>query len=173
MPNILPRHVVIDIETTGLSPKRGHRIIEVGAIAISDGDPPEEFHSLIKINRKIPIKVKEIHGITDAMLQDKHGADEVLPRLCDFLADSAIVAHNASFDIGFLRHECERLSLPFTNKSVCTLQMSRRFYPHLPNHKLETVYRHLFGKITHDIKRHRALDDARMTARIWMEMVKL
>ncbi|MBW2598868.1 MAG: 3'-5' exonuclease, partial [Deltaproteobacteria bacterium] len=58
------------------------------------------------------------------------------------------------------------------NMSVCTLEMSRRLYPGLPDHKLDTVYRHLFGEIRKDTQRHRALDDARMAARIWMEMVK-
>ena len=167
-----PRHVVVDIETTGLSPRRGHRIIEIGAIVVEDGCPTEEFCSLIQIDRKIPREVQRIHGITDEMLAGQPGADEVLPQLRDFLGDGVIVAHNARFDMGFLRHEFERLSLPLRNRSVCTLQMSRRFYPHLPNHRLDTVYRHLFGGIRTDIQRHRALDDARMAARIWMEMMK-
>lgn len=165
-----PRHVVLDIETTGLSPRRGHRIIEIGAIALEEGSPAEEFCSLVKIDRKIPPEVQLIHGITDEMLENERRAEEVLPRLYDFLGNGVIVAHNAPFDLGFLRHEFGRLSLPLKNRSVCTLEMSRRIYPHLPNHKLDTVYRHLFGDITTGIRRHRALDDARMAARIWMEM---
>lgn len=164
------RHIVLDIETTGLSPRRGHRIIEIGAIAIDGGCSTEEFCSLVGIDRKIPLEVQRIHGITDEMLAGESGADEVLPRLYDFLGDGVIVAHNARFDLGFLRHEFGRLALPLKNRSVCTLEMSRQLYPHLPNHKLDTVYRHLFGEIRADIRRHRALDDARMTARIWMEM---
>jgi len=164
------RHVILDIETTGLSPRRGHRIIEIGAIAISNGDSPEEFHSLIKIDRKIPLQARRIHGISDEMLAGEPKAEEVLPRLYGFLGDSIIVAHNARFDVGFLRHEFDRLQLQMQNRSVCTLEMSRRVYPHLPNHRLDTVHRHLFGEIKTDAQRHRALDDAWMAARIWMEM---
>ena len=166
----VPRHIAVDIETTGLSPRRGHRIIEIGAIAIEDGCPAESFCSLIRIDREIPREVQRIHGITDEMLAGQPGAGEVLPQLRDFLGDGVIVAHNARFDMGFLRHEFERLSLPLRNRSACTLQRSRRLYPHLPNHRLDTVYRHLFGDIREDIQRHRALDDARMAARIWIAM---
>jgi len=169
----VPRHIVIDIETTGLSPHRGHRIIEIGAIALEDGRLAEEFCSLVKIDRKIPPEVQRIHGITDEMLAGEPGAEEILPRLYDFLGDGVIVAHNARFDLGFLRHEFGRLSLHLKNRFVCTLEMSRRFYPRLPNHKLDTVYQHLFGEISTDIRRHRALDDARMAARIWMEMEEI
>jgi DNA polymerase III subunit epsilon len=164
------RHVILDIETTGLSPCRGHRIIEIGAIALENGHPAEEFCSLIKVDRTIPLEVQQIHGITDEMLAGEPGAEEVLPRLYDFLGDGVIVAHNARFDLGFLRHEFARLSLPLRNRSLCTLQMSWRLYPRLPDHKLDTVYRHLFGEIGGNIRRHRALDDARMAARIWMEI---
>jgi len=168
-----PRHVVLDIETTGLSPRRGHRIIEIGAIAIEEGHPAEEFCSLVKIDRKIPLQAQRIHGISDEMLAGQRGAEEVLPRLYDFLGDGVIVAHNARFDVEFLRHEFGRISLQLKNRSVCTLEMSRRFYPKLQNHKLDTVYRHLFGEIRTDIRRHRALDDARMAVRIWMEMQRM
>ncbi|MBW2648782.1 MAG: 3'-5' exonuclease [Deltaproteobacteria bacterium] len=168
----IPRHVILDIETTGLSLRRGHRIIEIGAIAIEEGHPTEEFCSFVKIDRKIPLEAQRIHGISDEMLEGQQRAEEVLPRLHDFLGDDVIVAHNARFDIGFLRHEFGRISLKLKNMSVCTLEMSRRLYPGLPDHKLDTVYRHLFGEIRKDTQRHRALDDARMAARIWMEMVK-
>jgi DNA polymerase-3 subunit epsilon len=164
------RHVVLDIETTGLSPRRGHRIIEIGAIAIEEGHPAEEFCRLVKVDRKIPLQVQRIHGISDEMLENERKAEEVLPRLHDFLGDGVIVAHNVRFDVEFLRHEFRLVSLHLKNRSICTLEMSRKIYPHLPNHKLDTVYRHLFGEIRTDMRRHRALDDAWMAARIWMEM---
>jgi len=170
MPQTSFRHIVLDVETTGLSPRRGHRIIEIGAIAIEEGHSAEEFCSLIKVDRTIPLDVQQIHGITDEMLAGEPGAEEVLPRLYAFLGDGVIVAHNARFDLGFLRHEFARLSLPLRNRSLCTLEMSRRLYPRLPDHKLDTVYRHLFGEIGGDVRRHRALDDAWMAARIWMEI---
>ena len=172
MLNTAFRHVALDIETTGLSPLRGHRIIEIGAIAIEGGYPAEKFCSLIRIDRKIPLQTQRIHGITNEMLEGQPEADEVLPRFYDFLRDSIIVAHNARFDMEFLRHEFNHISLRLKNKSVCTLKMSRKLYPKLPNHRLDTLYRYLFGEITTDIRRHRALDDAKMAARIWLEMVK-
>lgn len=131
----VPRHVILDIETTGLSPRRGHRIIEIGAIAVENGHPAEEFCSLVKIDRKIPPEVQRIHGITDEMLANEPGAEEVIPRLYNFLGDGVIVAHNARFDLGFLRHEFARLSLPLRYRSLCTLEMSRRLYPRLPDYK--------------------------------------
>jgi len=155
-----------------MSPQRGHRIIEIGAVAIEGGKLAREFSSLIDAGRKIPLQVQRIHGITDEMLRNQPKPDEVISRLRDFLGDSIIVAHNARFDVEFLRHEFNRLSLRLKNRSACTLKMSRQLYPGLSNHRLDTVYQYLFGKIETDIRRHRALDDAKMAARIWMEMVK-
>ena len=172
MLNTTFRHVALDIETTGLFPQRGYRIIEIGAIAIEEGCPVEKFCSFVKIDRKIPRQTRWIHGISDEMLEGQPEAEEVLPRFYDFLRDDVIVAHNARFDVEFLRHEFSRLSLTLKNRSVCTLEMSRKLYPGLPNHRLDTVYRHLFGKIAANVQRHRALDDAKMAAEIWLEMVK-
>jgi DNA polymerase-3 subunit epsilon len=172
MSNTAFRHVVLDIETTGLSPRRGHRIIEIGAVSIEGGHITNEFCSLVKIDREIPLQTQRIHGISNEMLEGQPAADEILPKFYDFLRDSIIVAHNARFDVGFLRHEFNRFSLRFNNKSVCTLKISRMLYPGLSNHRLDTVYRHLFGEIAVNVQRHRALDDARMVAEIWLEMVK-
>jgi len=109
------RHIVLDIETTGLSPRRGHRIIEIGAIAIEDGHPAETFCSLVKIDRKIPLEAQRIHGIRDEMLEGEQRAEEVLPKLYDFLGNGVIVAHNARFDVEFLRYECRFLPKPATH----------------------------------------------------------
>jgi DNA polymerase III epsilon subunit len=166
------RYTALDIETTGLYPQRGHRIIEIGAVSIEGDLIAEEFWSLVNIDRDIPDAAKKVHGITDEMLKDQPGYEEVIPRLIRFLRDSTIIAHNAKFDVSFLRYEAGRLSLALNNRYICTMEMSRKHFPGLPNYKLDTVYRYLFGEIPEDIRRHRALDDARMAARIWMEMVK-
>lgn len=166
------RHVALDVETTGLSPRSGHRIIEIGAVVIDEGYLTSEFSSLIRIDRKIPRQAQCIHGISDEILAGEQEAEEVLPQLYDFLGGSVIIAHNARFDMAFLRQEFKRIALKFSNEAVCTLKMSKKMYPGLPNYRLDTVYRHLFGEVGQDINRHRALDDARMAARIWMEMVK-
>ncbi|MBN2180148.1 MAG: 3'-5' exonuclease [Deltaproteobacteria bacterium] len=166
------RYVALDVETTGLSPRKGHRIIEVGAVAIEYGKPVGELSSLVNSGRKIPCQTARIHGITDAMLTNQPLPDEIMPRLWDFLKDSIVIAHNARFDVEFLRHEFGLISLQLENKAVCTLEMSRKLYPGLPNHRLNTVYRYLFGEKPANVQRHRALDDAKMTAAIWLEMVK-
>jgi DNA polymerase-3 subunit epsilon len=87
-----------------------------------------------------------------------------------FIGTSQLVAHNAAFDRAFVQHELGLLGMPFANPWYCTLQLSRRQLPRLFNHRLETVYRHLFGGLPEEVQRHRALDDARMAARVWIEL---
>jgi DNA polymerase-3 subunit epsilon len=152
------RYVVLDVETTGLSPWKGDRVIEVGAVAIEGGNLMAEFSTLIQVPREIPFQASQIHGITDEMLIGQPTPEEIFPALEAFLRDSILVAHNARFDLGFHRPH------------VCTLEMSRTRFPHLRNHKLETVYRHLCGDTVASRQRHRALDDARMVAGIWLKM---
>lgn len=178
----LTRFVFMDVETTGLDYRKGHRIIELGAVAMKDGQILSEYQSLIHVNVPIPKHVSKIHGITNEMLSDQPGPETVFPDVKSFIADSILVAHNAKFDIGFLRSEFNRLKLSFNNKIFCTLDMSRRRYPRLPNYKLSTVYKHLVGMVEDmfqkpeasgtwpQIRQHRALDDARMVTAIWMAM---
>ena len=164
------RLVFIDVETTGLDPRIGHRIIEIGAIAMENNQIIGEFQSLIQVNYSIPRHVSKIHGITNDMLADQPKPEQVYPEVKNFLSASLLVAHNAKFDIGFLQSEFNRLNQRITNQSICTLELSRSRYPRLPNYKLGTVYRHLIGEQPADAKQHRALDDARMVAAIWLAM---
>lgn len=167
------RYVVLDVETTGLSPKNGDRVIEIGAVAIENQAIIAEFSSLIDVDKMIPWRVRQVHGITNEMLSGEPKADEVLPDFYEFIAGSILVAHNASFDIRFLRHEFALLGMSLNNRSFCTLKMSRKQYPHLPNHKLETVGRYLLGSSCMRMQRHRALDDAKLAAMIWLKMAKM
>ncbi len=171
--NSTNRYVALDVETTGLSPKNGDRVIEIGAVAIENQDIVDEFSSLIDVDKMIPWHVQQVHGITNEMLSGEPRPDEVLPEFYKFIAGSILVAHNASFDIRFLRHEFALLGMNLNNRSLCTLKMSRKLYPHLPNHKLETVTRYLLGKSCMRMQRHRALDDAKLAAMIWLEMGKI
>lgn len=160
----------IDVETTGLNPRRGHRVIEVGVVMFQDGQLAGEFHSLVATTRRISGEVSRIHGITNEMLQNQPEPEEVFPALQDIIGSNTLVAHNAPFDVAFLRHEFSRLGMALQNPVMCTLELSRRRYPQLPNHKLQTVARHLFGDPPTGHRNHRALDDARLTAKIWMAM---
>lgn len=170
--SLMDRFIVLDLETTGLSPAKGDRVIEIGAVAIEDGEIISEFGTLIYIEKKIPWHARRVHGITDAMLIGKPPPEEVFPELHRFISGSAIIAHNARFDIGFINAEFTRFNLSLNNKTFCTLQAARRLYPHLPNHRLETVARHLLRDLPENLRLHRALDDARLTAKVWMEMMK-
>jgi DNA polymerase-3 subunit epsilon len=161
------------VETTGFSPKNGDRVIEIGAVAIENQSIIAEFSSLVDVDKMIPWRVQQVHGITNEMLQGEPEPDVVWPGFYEFIAGSILVAHNASFDIAFLRHEFALLGMSLNNRSLCTLKMSRKLYPHLPNHKLETVGRYLLGKSCRQMQMHRALDDAKLAAMIWLEMGKI
>ncbi|MCX5815776.1 MAG: 3'-5' exonuclease [Proteobacteria bacterium] len=163
------RYVVFDVETTGLFVEQGHRIIEIGAVAVNGGVMGEEFSSLIFTDKPITKKAQKVHGITTDMLAGQPKPEEALAAFRYFIGSSTLVAHNAVFDVWFLRYEYWRLGHTLINPHKCTLKMSRKLYPGLPNYRLETVARHL-GILVNMQGRHRALDDARLTAQVWMEM---
>ena len=164
------QYVALDVETTGFSPQNGDRVIEIGAVAIKNQSIVAEFSSLIDAGKMIPWQVQQVHGITNEMLEGKPKPDEVWSEFYKFIVGCILVAHNASFDISFLRHEFVLLGMSLNNQSLCTLQMSRKLYPHLANHKLKTVSRYLLGKSCEQMRMHRALDDAKLAGMIWIEM---
>ncbi|MDD2500693.1 MAG: 3'-5' exonuclease [Geobacter sp.] len=164
------RIVVVDTETTGLSVKNGGRVIEIGAVAVENGQIVAELATLINTNTPISYGAWRVHGISEQMLAGKPAPKEVWPWFLEFIGNCPLVAHNAPFDRAMINHELHLLGMPFENPWHCTVRLSRRKLPRLQNHKLETVYRHLFGKLPEDVQQHRALDDARMAARVWMEL---
>jgi DNA polymerase-3 subunit epsilon len=164
--------IAVDVETTGFSPLRGDRIIEIAAVAFNGDGITKEFQSLINAGKRIPFHARQVHGITDEMLIGAPAPAEVFEQFQSFVEASVLVAHNAAFDVGFLRHEFARLGMGFDKRYQCTLEICRKRYPKLPNHRLETVCRHLFGREMKGVRLHRALDDARLVARVWMEMGK-
>jgi DNA polymerase-3 subunit epsilon len=166
------RFIAIDVETTGFSPSRGDRVIEVGAVVVEHRRIVDEFQSLVNINKSIPRSATLIHGITTDMLDGQPAAEDVYPKLRTLFSDATLIAHNAQFDIRFLRHEFGRMGFGLQNKYLCTLEMSRRRFPRLHDHTLVSVVQHLFGEIPRGAQRHRALDDARMVARVWIEFMK-
>jgi DNA polymerase III subunit epsilon len=167
----IPRYVVFDLETTGLFAAKGDRIIEIGAVVVNGDSMAEEFNSLIFTDKKISKEARKIHGITTEMLIGQPKPEETLAAFREFMGDSTLVAHNAEFDVWFLRYEYWRVGHTLINRQKCTLKLSRKRYPGLPNYKLETVARHL-GIPVNVQGRHRALEDARLAARVWVEMGK-
>lgn len=162
--------VVIDFETTGLSPGYGDRTIEVGAVLISNRQIVDRFQSLMNPEMKISGFIEEYTGITNRMLSAAPGISDVMHKLKTFIAHHHLVAHNASFDSRFLDAELARISHMRQNEFACSMLSSRRLYPEAPNHKLETLVR--YKNLKTDGVHHRALADAEMTAHLWIRMVE-
>lgn len=164
------RVVIIDVETTGFSTGNGGRVIEVGLVEMEEGRITAEFAALVDCGAPISIWAFRIHGINRAMLVGQPRPVEVWPQVLEFIGSSPLVAHNAAFDCGCLRRELSLLGFGLTNPWHCTVSLARRLLPDLPNYRLETVYRHLCGSMPTKMRRHRALDDARLAAGIWVAL---
>lgn len=155
--------IAIDTETTGLSPIY-NELIEVSAIKYRGNKKIETFSTLIKPKQEIPFNITRITGITNEMVEDAPEIEEVMPNLIEFIGDNTIVAHNASFDMGFLQNNSNH---SFENNPVVdTVKLSRRMHPELPNHKLGTVAKYIGIK---EDGFHRAEFDCECCAQIYMK----
>jgi len=161
--------IVIDFETTGLSPAYGDRAIEVGAVLIADNQIVDRFQSLMNPEMRISGFIEDYTGITNQMLSSAPAISKVMHELMKFIANHNLVAHNASFDSRFLDAEFNRINHQRKNQFGCSLLVSRRLYPEAPNHKLETLVR--YKALKTDGIHHRALADAEMTAHLWLRMI--
>ncbi|MDU6340651.1 MAG: PolC-type DNA polymerase III [Clostridium sp.] len=161
-------YVVFDLETTGFSPKNDS-IIEIGAVKIKNGVIIDNFSEFVNPRRAIPYKITELTGITEDMVRDAQSIHDVLPRFIDFIGDSVVVAHNASFDCSFIAKNCNDMGLEFSPTVVDTVQVCRFLYPELKSVKLNIVAKYLGVKLE---SHHRAVDDAKATADILVECIK-
>ncbi|KAB3531599.1 PolC-type DNA polymerase III [Alkaliphilus serpentinus] len=161
--------VVFDIETTGLSNKID-RITEIGGVKISEGKVIEEFSSLINPGIPIPAKITELTGITDEMVKNAPSIETVLPRFLEFIGEVPIVAHNASFDVGFIRENATKMGLQLKNPVIDTLKLARVLLKNLKRHKLDVIAKELDIKLDNH---HRAVDDAKATAEIFIKFVAM
>lgn len=168
----MPLHVAIDVETSDISPRTGGRVIEIAALVIANREIVEEFTTLIAVPCKISRRAQEVHRISSVMLKGQPPSEQVWPSFLALIGNHPLIAHNAKFDIPFIRHELSLLGLSLANPVICTLQQSRHLLPHLPSHSLDAVARHLLGGIPENCTRHRALGDAKLAALVWMEMEK-
>ncbi len=158
--------VVFDLETTGLS-SSNDKIIEIGAVILRGGEPAETFSAYVNPGRHIPEEITKLTGISDETVADARPISEVLPEFFAFCGDRPLIAHNANFDTGFVRVAASELKLGFGNAYIDTLAMSRYVNPELKNHKLDTLVDHYgLGGFEH----HRAFEDARVTALVFMKM---
>lgn len=160
--------VVLDFETTGISPDYGDRAIEIGAVKIREGRILERFQSLMNPGVRVNQFIENYTGISNQMVQDAPDACKVMSDFADFIGDIPLVAHNASFDRRFLNAEFARIGQKGRDNFGCSMLISRRVYPDAPNHKLETLVR--YKDLQTDGTFHRALADAEMTAHLWVNM---
>jgi len=161
--------IILDFETTGLSPDNGDRAIEIGAVKIENGVVTDRFQELMYPGRPVSYFIEDYTGITNQMLSKAAPCDEVMHRFSDFIQGQNLVAHNASFDKRFLDSELKRISSSYTGQFACSLLLSRRLYQTAPNHKLGTLIN--YKGIASNGSFHRALYDSEMTAKLWLAML--
>lgn len=161
--------VVLDFETTGLSPDMGERAIEIGAVRIENGIVTGRFQELMNPGRRVSYFIEDYTGISNEMLKDAPPCEEVMSQFADFIDGYNLVAHNASFDKRFLDAELGRISRSYTGQFACSMLVARRIYPNAPDHKLGTLVR--YANIPSEGVFHRALYDSEMTAKLWLAML--
>ncbi len=161
--------VVFDLETTGLS-SNIEGITEVAGVKIRGGEVIDTFSSLVNPEKTISPKITEITGITNDMVRGARTIDRVLPEFMDFAKGACLVAHNADFDMGFVRAKAKKLGLPVENSVADTLTLSRVLLKDLKRHKLNLVAKHLDVPLENH---HRALDDAEATGKIFIKLMNL
>ena len=161
--------VIFDIETTGLS-AINDEITEIGAIKVIDGKVVDTYSQLINPERPIPEFITNLTGITDEMVKGKPRINEVIPSFSEFIKDSVLVAHNATFDVGFIREKMKKNGVNLSNPVLDTLELARSVFPDLKNHKLDNIAKHLGVSLENH---HRAVDDAEATKDIFLKILSL
>ena len=162
-------YVVFDIETTGLSPTN-NRIIEIGAVRIKDGKIQDTFSEFVNPEVPIPYTITKLTSITDAMVQNAPTIEVILPKFLEYIGDASVVAHNATFDTGFIRENAKRLGLVFDSTIVDTMTLAHILLPELGKYTLDRLCKQ-FGVVNEH--HHRACDDAAATAEIFVKMIKM
>ena len=161
-------YCVLDLETTGISYKT-EKITEVGIIKYKNGEIIDEFECFVNPEKPIPPKVVEITHITDDMVKDAETIDKVIPKIIDFIGDSVLVAHNADFDIGYLKYNFEKYGYKLENTYIDTLRLAKAIFPDLKKYKLGLIADSL--KIKVDVA-HRALDDVKTLVAVFKVMIE-
>ncbi|MDO5713465.1 MAG: PolC-type DNA polymerase III [Tissierellia bacterium] len=161
-------YVVFDLETTGLSSSYD-MITEIGAVKIQEGQVIDSFSQLVNPKRGIPEKIQMLTGITDEMVSNQPDIDEVLPKFCTFIKDSILVAHNAEFDINFIRSQLKRIGKSLENPYLDTLTLARILYPDLTKYNLGTLCKK-FG--INLLNAHRAVDDSAATGELFLKLME-
>ena len=162
-------YCVLDLETTGLS-FRTEKITEVGIMKIKNGEVLDEFSCFVNPEKPIPQRVVEVTNITDDMVKDAETIDKVFPKILEFVGDSVLVAHNADFDIGFLKYNAKQLGYSLENTYIDTLRLSKDLFPDFKKYKLGIIAENLGIKVE---VAHRALDDVDTTVKVFNVMINM
>lgn len=162
--------VILDFETTGLSPDMGDRAIEIGAVRLVDGEITERFQELMNPGKRVSAFIEDYTGISNDMLVDADSCEAVMERFADFIQDDNLIAHNASFDKRFLDAELARIGRSYSGEFSCSLLLSRRIFQDSYNHKLGELVN--YCDIESSGEFHRALYDSEMTAKVWVKMLE-
>lgn len=166
------REIILDTETTGLDPKKGDRLIEIGCIEIFNRIPTgREYHCFINPERDVPVEAQNIHGLSTDFLKDKPLFRKVAKDFLAFIGNDTLVIHNAQFDVGFLNFELERTGLPTLSfdRVVDTLALARRKHPAGPNN-LDALCKR-YGIDNSKRTKHGALVDSLLLAEVYVELL--
>jgi len=165
------REIIFDTETTGLDPRAGHRLVEIGCIELIDRrESGRTFHAYFHPERDMPAEAEAVHGLSIQFLSDKPLFAAKVDDLLEFLGDAPMVAHNAAFDFGFVNAELARAGRPALDmtRMCCTVQMARKLHPGA-KHSLDALCTRYGIDRSHRVK-HGALLDAELLAHLYIEM---
>ena len=166
------REIVLDTETTGLSPRDGHKIVEIGAVELINHLPTgKNFHRYLNPDRDIPKEAEAVHGLSAAFLRDKPRFKDVADGFLEFISDSMLVIHNASFDITFLNAELAEAKKPAIDYGhvLDTLAMAKRKFP-MASNSLDALCRRFAIDLSKRTK-HGALLDSELLAEVYLELI--
>ena len=162
-------YVVFDLETTGFSPET-NRIIEIGAVKVQNGKIVDKFSTFVNPQVPIPFRIEQLTSINDSMVIDAPVIADILPEFMKFCEGCVMVAHNADFDMSFIKKNCQRLDIPCKPTIVDTVALARVLLPNLNRFKLDTVAKALGVSLKNH---HRAVDDAGCTAEIFVKFIEM
>ena len=162
-------YVVFDLETTGFSPET-NRIIEIGAVKVLNGKIVDKFSTFVNPQVPIPFRIEQLTSINDSMVIDAPVIADILPEFMKFCEGCVMVAHNADFDMSFIKKNCQRLDIPCKPTIVDTVALARVLLPNLNRFKLDTVAKALGVSLENH---HRAVDDAGCTAEIFVKFIEM
>ena len=162
-------YVVFDLETTGFSPET-NRIIEIGAVKVQNGKIVDKFSTFVNPQVPIPFRIEQLTSINDSMVIDAPVIVDILPEFMKFCEGCVMVAHNADFDMSFIKKNCQRLDIPCKPTIVDTVALARVLLPNLNRFKLDTVAKALGVSLENH---HRAVDDAGCTAEIFVKFIEM